>query len=217
MADRGLWHPSEEAIYDLADHALSPEAMIEAQEHVRACPECTRSLRRAEALYARLEQAGAPRLDRDLAPLVVANLQSARTNRARWGWVLAAEAVAATVALAAFGIRLEHWIHALPIDPGHLALRPQGLRLLAEVSSWLAPLLDLIPSFPARLAPVRVALPNLEGPPEGWAGLAAAAMLLGLVGNALLLRTSNGITSQARGAAGGRPSRIGRGSRGGRG
>jgi hypothetical protein len=219
MPDREHWHLSEEAVYDFVDGALGPAAMAEAGRHLRSCPECARLLRRAESLFARLETADPPRLDRDLAPGVVASLHAARASNMRWRWVVAAEAVAAVVAFAALSFRLGPWVEALRVQPAFVAARQNGLRLTAEASAWMAPFLDFIPSYPSRLASMRIAIPHLEGPVQAWVGLAVAALLLGLVGNALLLRSSKRVVADAGWGAEGRPThsgRVGAGSRGGR-
>jgi len=219
MPDRAQWHLSEEAVYDFVDGGLGPVARTEAERHLRSCPECARLLRRAELLFARLETAEPPRLDRDLAPGVVANLQAARTSSMRWRWALAAEAAAAVVAFAALSFRLHSWIDALLVHPGFLTLRDNGLRLVAEASAWLAPFVSFIPSYPSRLASMRIALPHLEGPVQWWGALAVTALLLGLVGNALLLRSSNGVIAEAGREVQGRSTRsprISRGTPGGR-
>ena len=213
MADRRQWHLSEEAVYDFVDHRLSPVATAEAERHMQSCPECARLLRRAKLLFARLEAAAPPRLDRDLAPGVVASLQAARASSLRWRWILAAEAVAASAAFAALSFHLERWVDALLSHPAYLALRQHGLRLVAELAAWLAPFLNFIPSYPSRLASIRITLPHLDGPVQGWVGLAVAALALGLVGNALLLRASNGVVGLG-GVTTGRTTRSG--SRGGR-
>ena len=213
MARRAQRHLSEETVYDFVDRTLSPEAIIEAKRHLRACPECARQLQRAELLFSRLEKAESPRLDRDLAPGVLAGLHAAHKSRARLRWVLAAEGVTAIVVLAALSLHLQQWIEALRVDPGYVALRQHGLQFVAEASSWLAPFLDFVPSFPARLAPIRIAVPHLGGPMEGWVGLAVAALALGLVGNALLLRSGNGVVEAAAGEGDGASANPGRTSR----
>lgn len=219
MADREQWHLSEEAVYDFVDRRLSPAARIEAERHLRACPDCTRLLWRAELLLTRLELIDPPQLDRDLAPGVVANLQTARTSSVRFRLVLAAQAVAATMAFAALSLRVESWFDALLTHPAYVALRQHGLQLVAEATGWITPFLNFIPSYPSRLASMRVTLPHLDGPVQGWVGLAAAALALGLVGNALLLRAANGLVEKTVGGAdvsAARPGRIGRRSQGGR-
>jgi Putative zinc-finger len=219
MPDREHWHLSEEAVYDFVDGALGPAAIAEAERHLRSCPACARLLRRAESLFARLETTDLPRLDRDLAPSVIARLHAARASSVGWRWVLAAEAAAAVVAFAALSARLERWAEALLVHPAFVAMRQDGVRLVAEASAWLAPFLDFIPSYPSRLASMRLAIPHLEGPVQGWVGLAAVALLLGLVGNALLLRSSERVVAQTGRSAKGRAARsggLGGASRGGR-
>lgn len=219
MSDRNPWHLSEEAIYDLVDRRLSPEARAEAERHLRSCPECARQVRRAGLLFARLEKAEPPRLERDLAPDVVTNLQEARKSRGHLRWVLAAQAIAAAVVLALLGLRLEHWVDALRVDPAYLTLREHGMRLVAEAFAWLAPFLAFTPTLPNRLASVRITIPHLEGPVQGWVGLAAAALALGLAGNAVLLRSADGVTAKATGkwnAKAEHPGRISQRPRGGR-
>jgi hypothetical protein len=219
MADREQWHLSEEAVYDFVDRRLSPAARIEAERHLRACPDCTRLLRRAELLLTQLESIDPPQLDRDLAPGVVANLQTARTSSVRFRLVLAAQAVAATMAFAALSLRVESWFNALLTHSAYATLRQHSLRLVAEATAWIAPFLNFIPSYPSRLASMRVTIPHLDGPVQGWVGLAAAALVLGLVGNALLLRSAKGVVEKTVGGAddsAAPPGRIGRRSRGGR-
>jgi anti-sigma factor RsiW len=204
-----IWHLGDEAVYDYVDRALSSAAMTEAERHVLTCPECARRVRQVELLFARLETLDSPRLDRDLAPGVVVGLQAARKRSVRWHWVLAAQASTAIVALAALGFNLDRWVNALLNDPAYLALRQSGLRLVAEASAWLTPFLAIIPSLPTRLAAIRISLPHLEGPVQGWAGLAVVALLLGLVGNAVLLRLADGVVSHAEEGGNGRLKRLG--------
>lgn len=192
---RSTWHLGQEAIYDYLDRSLDAQAMAEAQRHVQGCPECAARMREARVLFGRLLDLETPSLQVDLAPKVIASLVAARRSAVRWRWVLAGQAIAAIVALAALGPHLEDWIGRALHDPTFLAARQAGSHLLADFSVWLAPFLDLIPSLPTRLAPMRLPLPHLEGPAVGWGMLAGSAVLLGLLGNALLLRAPRGAVS----------------------
>ena len=189
---RSTWHLGNEAVYDYLERSLSGAAMIEAQRHLQGCPECDRRLREARALFAQIADLAAPPLEADLAPKVVASLKTARRSAVRWRWVLGGQAGAATVALAALGGYLQQSMERALHDPAFLAIRQTGAQLLVEVSGWLAPFLDFVPAFPMRLVPLRLPLPHLQGPASGWAALAATALLLGLLGNVLLLRSPGG-------------------------
>ena len=189
---RSPWHIGDEAIYDRLDRSLSAQAMADIDRHVQGCPECARRMREARALFRRLADLSAPPLEADLAPRVIHSLLAARGSAVRWRWVLAGQAAAAAVALAALSAHLESWIMQALRDPAFMAVRQAGTQFLAESSAWLAPFLDLVPSLPTRLAPIRLPLPHLEGPEYGWAALAGSALLLGLLGNLLLLRAPGG-------------------------
>jgi transposase len=197
MTDLERWHLSQEAVYELLDGTLGPEARSEAELHLRTCPECTHHLRRAQRLFGQLKQAPQPRMARDLSPNVVAAIQARHAARASLRWTLATEAVAAIIALAFLGPRLGHWLEVLRAGSGYVQMRQHGLELVGQVASWFSPFLDLGPSFPARLDLIRIPIPDLGGPMEGWVGLAIAAIALGLVGNALLLRSANGAARSA--------------------
>ena len=192
MADRQERHLSEEAIFDLLDGALTPEVRRKAERHLRGCPDCVQSVRRARSLFSCLEEAAEPSLDRDLAPEILARLRAKQAGSGALSRMLAAEAVLAIAALAAFGLQIGRGIEALQASPAYVALREHALQLAAELVSWGAPILHLMPSFPARLTSIRIEVPHLGGPLLGWVGLAAAALALGVVGNALLLRSPHG-------------------------
>lgn len=192
MADRPERHLSEDAIFDLLDGALPPEARRDAERHLRGCPDCAKSARRARSLFARLEKAAAPHLDRDLAPEILARLRAKHAGSGALNRILAAEAALGIAALAALGLQIGRWIEVLQTSPAYVGLREHALQLAAELVSWLAPFLQLVPTFPARFTPIRIEVPHLGGPLLGWAGLAAAALALGVVGNALLLRSPDG-------------------------
>jgi hypothetical protein len=190
--DRSSWHLGDEAIYDYLERSLSDQAMVEAHRHQEACLECARRLRDARLLFDQIADLAAPPLDTDLAPKVVASLKAARSSAVRWRWVLAGQAATATIALAALGIHLERWIGQATRDPAFRAIRQAGAQLLVDVSGWLAPFLDFVPSSALRLAPLRLSLPHLQAPPSAWAALVGTALLLGVLGNTLLLRSPRG-------------------------
>ncbi len=192
---RSTWHIGQEAIYDYLDRSLGDPAMAEVQRHMQSCPECAVRLREARVLFGQLSDLDTPSLQADLAPKVIASLLAARSNSVRWGWVLAGQAVAAIVALAALGVHLEGWIMGALRDPMLQAVRQTGSQLLAEFSVWLAPFVDLIPTLPTRLGPLRLSLAHLEGPALWWGVLAGSALLLGVLGNAWLLRIPSGAVS----------------------
>jgi hypothetical protein len=194
---RSTWHIGHEALYDYLDRSLDARAMADVERHVRGCPECATRLHEARALFGRLAEMETPSLQADLAPQVISSLMAARRSTVRWRWVLAGQTIAAVSALAVLGAHLEDWIMQALRDPALQAVRQSGTQLLAEVSVWITPFLDLIPSLPTRLAPMRLPLPQLDGPAAGWGLLAGSAVLLGLMGNALLLRAPRGAVPSA--------------------
>ncbi len=185
---RSTWHIGHEALYDYLDRSLNAQAMAEVERHVQSCTDCARRLAEARALFGRLADFETPSLQADLAPQVISSLMAARRGAVRWRWVLAGQAIAAAVALATLGDHLESWILRALRDPALQVVRQTGSELLAELSVWLAPFVDLIPSLPTRLSPIRLSLPHLDGPAFGWGVLAGSALLLGVLGNAFLLR-----------------------------
>jgi anti-sigma factor RsiW len=185
---RSTWHIGHEALYDYLDRSLDAQATAEVELHVRGCPECATRLREARALFGRLADLETPALQVDLAPQVLLSLVTARRSAVRWRWVLAGQAIVAVCTLVVLGAHVEDWIMQALRDPALQAVRQSGIQLLAEFSVWITPILDLIPSLPTRLAPMRLPLPQLDGPAAGWGLLACSAVVLGLMGNALLLR-----------------------------
>jgi anti-sigma factor RsiW len=185
---RSSWHIGHEALYDYLDRSLDAQATAELERHVRGCPECDTRLREARALFGRLADLETPSLQADLAPHVISSLMAVRRSAVRWRWVLAGQAIAAVSTLVLLSAHLEDWIMQALRDPALQAVRQSGIQLLAEFSVWITPILDLMPSLPARLAPMRLPLPQLDGPAAGWGLLACSSVVLGLMGNALLLR-----------------------------
>lgn len=200
---QSTWHIGHEAIYDYLDRTLGAQAMAEIDRHVQHCAQCARAMQEARVLFEGLPTLGTPPLQADLAPRVITSLLAARRSAVRWRWVLAGQAAAAVVGLAALGVRLEEWLVQALHDPVLVAVRQAGPRFLAELSAWLAPFLALIPSLHTRLAPLRLPLPHLDGPAAGWAVLAGSALLLGVLGNSLLLRPPGGAVPSVAGHANG--------------
>ena len=189
---QSTWHIGHGAIYEYLDRTLGAQAMAEIDRHVQRCAQCARAMREARALFEGLPTLDTPPLQTDLSPRVMSSLLAARKSAVRWRWVLAGQAAAAVVGLAALGVHLEGWLTQALGDPALGAVRQMGTRFLAELATWLAPFLDLIPSLPTRLGPIRLPLPHLDGPAAVWGVLAGSALLLGVLGNALLLRSPGG-------------------------
>jgi hypothetical protein len=153
------------------------------ERHVRAVRVCCQAA--STGLYSDVSRTGDTSLQADLAPHVVSSLMAARRSAVRWRWVLAGQAIAAVSTLMLLGAHLEDWIMQALRDPALQAVRQSGIQLLAEFSVWITPILDLIPSLPTRLAPMRLPLPQLDGPAAGWGLLACSAIVLGLMRRAV--------------------------------
>lgn len=183
-------HLDDSTLNAFLDDALDTQAAGSAAAHLAACPQCAARLARLRTTIAEVTALPDLPLGRDLSAGVLAALKTrarpALSPRARLAFGLQALAAAAALTAAA-PLAL-----ALLGDPSALApaldvssivaalsqqLMSGWLGILSAASAWLAG---------AGSAPLPAGLPVLSGLALG--GLGAAAGLLFVVGNGLLLR-----------------------------
>ncbi len=181
-------HLDETALHEYLDRALDPAAHAGVEAHLAGCSTCTARLAELQALFTALEALPDVPLQRDLSLAVVEAIRPARVASPALQWAVVAQ-LAAAVALLVF---------AWPKIAGQFAGFVTGqigaqvvagivntFRLLsAQWPAMLVPAMDL--SVPS-LGVTRYA-PALHLSPLSWWLLIAAALVLWLVGNGLLLR-----------------------------
>jgi anti-sigma factor RsiW len=165
-------HLTEAQLNEYLDGELERRERSAVEAHLAACPACRAALEELLALAAAVESLPDAPLTHDLAPLVLAKLPPPRLALG-WKLVLAAQAGAA------LGLSLLIVANLLP-----------GLRLpaLEAILPLSLPAIE-VPAFdlPTSILPPFHSLP-LEASPFNVIFLAASALLLWGVGNAVLLR-----------------------------
>jgi len=189
MMVEGSWHLADDALQALLDHALDPTSTAEAQAHLAACADCRHRRERWARLFAEMERARLDPVAPDLAGAVLMQIRARQSSTRAVRGLLFGELALALAAVAAVG--LGGW-SAL----GPLALLPRLPDVGPLVAQWIAGLAALarpILAWPQPLAlrssMLEIRLPSLELPLAGWAALLGGALIVGLIGNSLLLRT----------------------------
>ena len=184
-------HPEENILHEYLDGALSPASRKELESHLADCPACARKLTELRSLFTSLEHLPEVRLQTDLVGSVLSEIEPAPGAALRW--VLALEAAAALLLLAAF------WPFVRLLAP-HLPTQYFDFSALVRVatatflhqftqfSGWWSALGE---SFSRLLFntynPLSYRL-GIELPNAYVLLLIVAASFLWLVGNSLLLR-----------------------------
>lgn len=201
MADRERWHLADEALLARLDRLLEGEAGIEAEAHLAVCSECRDRERRWVRLFAQIDRAREVPNPPDLAQAVVSRIrtrvQSARGLRS----LLLGEIALALAALAVLGRGGWSALESLAVIPR----LPDLGRLVAP---WIAGMTAAVrPDFdwphPLPRLVLHVPLPSLDLPLVGWAALVGGALVVGLIGNSLLLRFGDGAGAARRHSGGG--------------
>jgi len=190
-------HPEEPVLNEYLDNELSPENLIILEEHLTTCTACTDRLTALKAVFATLNELPDMPLERDLTAAVLDTIQKRgtreRTAAPGINLVFLMEAIAATILLAAAGPFIMRWISSRIIVqfidqiPGitDSILRAWSARWLGWLSAggsyalrWQGIWDQFIPSTP-----------DIQIPLVGIIGLLAAALLVWLAGNGMLLRS----------------------------
>lgn len=187
MTSAGSAHPDPVLLQALADGALEAESLEALQAHLRVCPACRSELAGLRGLIEAIDSLPDLPLGRDLSRSVLERIRGRRAAGARLPWIGAIQLAAGGVVLGLAWRSIGGWMHAvLP----RFAWLPQfelsGLRVQWEgaLEAARAAASQLFSSLPAL--PWRLAVPSL-----GMAqavGLVVAALLLGMLANAVLLR-----------------------------
>lgn len=185
----GSWHLADDNLLALLDHALDPTSEAEAHAHLAACGGCRQRQRRWARLFAAMERARVEPAAPDLAGAVLTQIRARQLPTRAVRGLLFGELALAIAAVAAVG--LGGW-SAL----GPLALLPRMPDVGPLVAQWIAGLAALarpVLAWPQPLAlrssMLEIRLPSLELPLVGWAALLGGALIVGLIGNSLLLRS----------------------------
>lgn len=185
----GSWHLADDNLLALLDHALDPTSEAEAHAHLAACGGCRQRQRRWARLFAAMERARVEPAAPDLAGAVLTQIRARQLPTRAVRGLLFGELALAIAAVAAVG--LGGW-SAL----GPLALLPRMPDVGPLVAQWIAGLTALarpVLAWPQPLAlrssMLEIRLPSLELPLAGWAALLGGALIVGLIGNSLLLRS----------------------------
>jgi hypothetical protein len=184
-------HLKESQLHEYLDGALSTASRAELESHLADCPACTRKLAELRSLFTSLEHLPEVQLQTDLVGSVLAKIEPAPGAALRW--VLALEAAAALLLLAAFWPFVRLLAHRpLPQYFDFSALvrvaTTTFLHQFTQFSGWWSALWD---SFSRLLFntynPLSYRL-GIELPNAYVLLLIVAASFLWLVGNSLLLR-----------------------------
>ncbi len=203
-----MTHLTDSELNEYLDHVLGPSERQALERHLTRCDECRARLSELQHLFTSLEDLPETKLQGDLSAAVLKrlfpNAASPRPSHRLWTPVFAAQ----------LGLVLGAWIWlcmqaakwALPLFTAsrfpQIAIPPFRLPGLDLSSIFTVPysLFTALhfPSFilapPAFTPPAfnypSFTLPALPFPTAGLAGIAIGALVLGLLGNVLLLRRS---------------------------
>ena len=197
MAD-GSWHLADDALLALLDDALDPTSEAEAQAHLAACSDCRYRQRHWVRLFAKMESAQPDPVAPDLAGEVLLQIRARRSSTRAVRGLVFGELALALAAVAALGLGGWPTLGSLAILPRLPDVGPLVAQWIAGLAALWRPLL----AWPQPLAPrssmLEIRLPSLELPLVGWGALLGGALIVGLIGNSLLLRSET-----RTGAAGG--------------
>lgn len=181
-------HFDEMALHEYLDEVLDLAARAEIEAHLAGCPTCAVRLAELQALFTALESLPEVLLEHDLAPAVLEAIRPARTTPPALRWAVIAQ-LAAAVALLIF---------AWPRVAGQFAGLAGGQMRVQVIGSLANALRVLFAQWPALFVPARgLSVPSLgvtryapalHLSPLSWWLLIAAALVLWLAGNGLLLR-----------------------------
>ncbi len=181
-------HLDETALHEYLDEALDPTARTEVEAHLAGCSTCAARLAELQVLFTALEFLPEVSLEHDLTPAVLEAIRPAQTTPPALRWAVVAQ-LAAAVALLFF---------AWPRVAGQFANLASGQMRVQVIAGFANALRVLFSQWPAMLAPatkigvpslgVTRYVPALQLSPLSWWLLIAAALVLWLAGNGLLLR-----------------------------
>ena len=188
MAD-GSWHLADDALLALLDHALDPTSEAEAQAHLAACSGCRRRQRRWVQLFAEMESARPAPMAPDLAAAVLMQIRARQSAPRAVRGLLFGELALALAAVAALGFGGWPTLGSLAILPRLPDVGPLVAQWIAGLAALWRPTLSWPQPLALRSAMLEIRLPSLELPLVGWGALLGGALIVGLIGNSLLLRS----------------------------
>jgi anti-sigma factor RsiW len=177
-------HLSTEQLQQFLDLSLQDSV---ASEHLAACVQCTSRLKEVERLYALLNSIEDEPLQRDLSPSVVAVIRKRKSAQVRVGWLVVLEGILAfLVAVLIAPTLIDQYGSAKQL----FARMPDSEALTSPFfGTWEAlreSVLNLTQGFSFDVLEI---VNSIAGYP--WVWLMAAAALLWVGGNGLMLRLYN--------------------------
>jgi len=176
----------DERLHAYLDGESSPEAARALEAELAKNQALAAQLAELRSLYASLDGLDEEPLSRDLRPGVLAALRGAQVARPWPAWLLPAEGALAALLLALAGSYLGRLLPVLP-DPG-ASLQAGFADLLIGLQTVLGQTQAALTGLANRDLAALPTLPSTALSTVSLLALAAGLLLLGLVGNSLLLR-----------------------------
>jgi anti-sigma factor RsiW len=177
-------HLDEETLHGYLDHRLNPDGLRRVRRHLRVCPICRSRMAGLQDLAARLAMVTDVPLSRDLVPSVLARLPR-RRSAPLLGWMTLAEAAAGVALASSLGPRFVELLVAWMTPLESWALTSWAISMQAWLTAgWASLATDVRSLIYAAEVWIR---PAPAGPQWMVALVGGVALLLGLVGNGVLL------------------------------
>lgn len=191
-------HLDEITLNEYLDHALDKSARVEAESHLQTCANCRAKLEELRMLFTELEELPEACLEHDLTSAVLAHLPREKPVKT-WTWTrtLAAQLGVVVGFVLWLGMQIVPLMHipqlGLPKLPT-IEVQSLFVRLLSvkfPIPEFRFPVLDFqLPGFSFQLPTL-----DIQPPTTLITVLALSALILWVVGNAILLRSRQEVES----------------------
>jgi len=173
-------HISDGLLYEFLDQALTKVELDQVKTHIEICPSCGQRFAELSALFSTLEDLPDEKMDRDLAPAVLASIQGKTVLSPIWWWSLLTQGILALgiIAIAASHLGL--------LDYGSRTLGILLSRFQVSLGEWISFIGVIQPQLERFLEFQLTISLNLPLQPIFW--LLLFATLTWIIGNAILLR-----------------------------
>lgn len=172
-------HLDELTLYEYLDGELDAAASQSVSSHLTTCPVCQTQLTRLQQLFTTLDGLPEALLMVDLTPRVMTAIRPAMKPALPtwWRWAVVGEGVAAALLALVLWPFVSTLLDTLPIS---LSLSELTTLLLTLWTEWQQ---NFILEWPV-LPPLTLAVPIIV-----WLGVLGLGLLVGVLGNGLLLRS----------------------------
>jgi len=190
-------HPDDSVLNEYLDNELLPENVSSLEGHLASCTACTDRITALEAVFATLADMPDLPLERDLSQAVLNSIQK-RDSRRRiraleFNLVFLVEALAAATLLAAAGPFFMRWFSAtftLQLSNQFPGITDSLLRAWSDRwQVWMLSGGDFALRWRGIWDQFTLPTSDIQIPLVGIIGLLAAALLVWLAGNGMLLRS----------------------------